>query len=315
MESVESFNFVRIPKFLFLSCTFLLSGTAAPAQVSEVPKYRARVDIVSIEVEVLDKDGNPVRDLTRNDFLIKENSKKVKIVNFARLYNNPVSLALILDTSTIELKKLNIAKQSILNIIHLLDRNDDVSLISFDSRDAYLEVDFTTNRRLLVEAIENIAVSSSRRWGFLAEFLGADPATGLGIDHAIRSQRRSAHPKKALLVISNRFRGLGPATVDHIQASRCTLYTLAFDNKSAVIASVGGDQLSKRKLMKESGGRNFSAETDDIMAVSKSIVRSMKNYYSIAYETEADDDGKKERHIEVQLPGYDYDIHTRRTIR
>ncbi|MBN2320652.1 MAG: VWA domain-containing protein [Acidobacteria bacterium] len=272
------------------------------------------MDIVSIDVEVLDDDGNLVQGLTRDDFIVEENGKEVKIVNFARYYNRPVSLALLLDTSTIELSKLNIAKQFLLNIIHLLDRNDDICLYSFDERDAYMEADYTTDRAILVDATENITVTSKRKWGFMAEFFGVDPLTGSGIDRAIRSHRESAHPKKALLIISNRFRGLGPATVDHIQASRCTLYALGFDNKSAVIASMGGDAINKKQLMKESGGRKFSAETRDVMGVSRKIVSSMKNYYSIGYQTESWMEMQNERRIEVRIPDRDYTINARRTI-
>lgn len=295
---------------------FLVSFPAtASAQTPKAPKYGVRVDIVSIDVEVLDGEGNPVRDLSKDDFLVEENGKAMKIVNFTYQYDNPVSVAIILDTSTIKQKKLSIAKEFILDIIYLLDRGDDICLYSFDNRDAYLEADFTVDRNSLVDAVENIAVSSKRRSGFLAELFGVDPRTGLCIDRAIYSHRKSKHNKKALLVISNRFRGLGPATVDHIQSSRCTLYTLGFDNKTAAIVTLGGDYINKRQLMTESGGRKFSAETPDVIGVSKAIVHSMKNYYSIAYETEADQDKKKERRIEVKLPGHDYDINTRRTIR
>ena len=132
----------------------LFSATAA-AQTKEVPKYNVRVDIVSVDVEVLDDDGNLVQGLTRENFVVEENGKEVKIVNFARYYDNPVSLALLLDTSTIELRKLDIAKQFILNIIHLLDRDDDICLYSFDTRDALLDADFTVDRSLLVSALED----------------------------------------------------------------------------------------------------------------------------------------------------------------
>ena len=297
-----------------IACLALFSA-AASAQTEEVPKYNVRVDIVSVDVEVLDDDGNLVQGLTKDDFLVEENGKEVKTVNFARYYDNPVSLALLLDTSTIELRKLDIAKQFILNIIHLLDRDDDICLYSFDNRDAYLEADFTVDRSLLVSALENIPVPADRKLGFMAEFFGADSLTGLCIDRAIRSQRKSVHPKKALLVISNRFRGLGPATVDHIQASRCTLYTLGFDNKSAAIASMGGDAVNKKQLMEESGGRKFSAETGDVMGVSKRIVSSMKNYYSLGYRTEFKPEKQNERRIEVHMPGHDYTINVRHTIK
>jgi len=317
MISLNSHSSTSNPShFLWCISFYLLLTTAtASAQTKDPPRYNVRVDIVSIDVEVLDSDGNPVQDLSQDDFRVEENGELVRIVNFARYYNNPVSLALLLDTSTIKLKKANIAKQFILNIIHLLDRNDDICLYSFDKEDAYLEADYTVDRAPLVEAIENISISSKRKLGFLAEFFGSDPPIGLGIDMAIHSHHKSAHSKKALLVISNRFRGLGPATVDHIQASRCTLYTLGFDNKSAFIASMGGDWINRKQLMRESGGRKFSAETADIMGVSKAIVTSMKNYYSIGYETETDPKEPKERHIEVLIPGRNYTVNARRTIK
>ena len=154
-----------------IACLALFSAGAS-AQTKEVPKYKVRVNIVSVDVEVLDDDGNLVQGLTRDDFIVEENGEEVKIVNFARYYDNPVSLALLLDTSTIELRKLDIAKQFILNIIHLLDRDDDICLYSFDIRDAYLEADFTVNRSLLVSALEDIGVPADRKLGFLAEFFG-----------------------------------------------------------------------------------------------------------------------------------------------
>jgi len=297
----------------FFICHIGPSLAESPAQTKRVPKFEAHVEIVSIDVEVLDDDGNLALGLTQDDFIVEEDGKEVKIVNFACYDDRPVSLALLLDTSTIELIKLNIAKQFILNIIHLLDRDDDICLFTFNQLDVYKETGYTVNRPEIVDALENISVSSERRWGFLAEFFGPDPLTGLGIDRAIRSHRESAHPKKALLVISNRFRGLGPATVDHIKASRCTLYTLGFDNKSAAIASMGGDPINKKQLMMESGGRKFSAETEDLMGISKKIASSMKNYYSIGYQAEFGPEKAKERRIEVRIPNGKYTIHARRS--
>ena len=304
--------YIRRIAYCFLYC-LVFFATGLPAQTEQVPQYKVRVEIVSIDVEVLDENGNLVRELTKDDFIVKEDGNEVKIVNFALFFDRPVSLALLLDTSTIEVKKLNIAKQFILNIIHLLDHNDDICLYTYNHWDAIRETGYTVDRPKLTAALENIAVSSKRRWGFLAEFFGPDPLTGLGIDRAIRSHRKSAHPKKALLVISNRFRGLGPATVDHIQASRCTLYTLGFDNKSAAIASLGGDFINKKQLMQESGGRKFSAETEDVMGISKKIASSMKNYYSIGYQTELGQEHTEERRIEVRIPKGKYIINARRT--
>jgi VWFA-related protein len=268
---------------------------------------------VSLDVEVLERSGAPVVNLEQKDFRVMEDGEPMEITNFARLHDRPVSLAVVLDTSAISLEKLNKAKEFIFQLIYLLGHNDDICLYSFDSKDAYLEQDFTDDRLPLVNALENISVPSHGSGGILKELLGADPRTGLGIDLALLKLEKTRSGKKALLVISNRFRGLGPATVEHVQESGCTLLTLGFSNKSALLVTLGGDQISKKKLMRESGGRQFSADSEDIGSVCRSIAYSLKNYYALAYLTEVGKGSEKPRRIEVRIPGHDYVINARRS--
>lgn len=277
------------------------------------PQIKVQVDVVSIDVEVLDNALNPIQNLDKEDFLVKEDGKQMEIANFAALHDRPVSLAILLDTSTIKQEKLTIAKRFISHIIHLLDREDDICFYSFDKRKVYLESDFSTDRVPIILALENIGVPSKRTGGILSELFGRDPPTGLGIDLSLRSLRKSLHAKKALLVISNRFRGLGPATVEHVQESGCTFLALDFDNKSSVIVTMGGDWINKKQLMRESGGREFSAETEDIRGTCRKIAASLKNYYSIGYLTEVEPGDMKRRRIEVRIPDRKCQINARRS--
>jgi hypothetical protein len=288
---------------------------AASAQKTQKqqPSFGVQVNLVSLDVEVLDPMGNPVLGLTKDSFAVKENSRPMEVTNFAWLSDRPVSLAMVLDTSAISSEKLVTFKRFMRELARILAPTDDLCLHSFDTRDAYLEMDFTPSRRLLWDTLDNIAVPSHRSGGVLAELFGAEPYTGLAIDMALEKLRKTSHGKKALLVLSNRFRGLGPATVEHVQVSGSTLLTLGFSNKAAVFITLGGDQISKNQLMRESGGRRFSAETDDMDGVCRAIAFSLKNYYAIGYLTEPDPAEKKPRRIEVRIPGTDYTINYRRT--
>ena len=120
-------------------------------------------------------------------------------------------------------------------------------------------------------------------------------------------------PKRALLLVSNRFRGLGPATVEHVQKSGCTLLTLGFDNEAALWITLGGDQVSKNQLIKDSGGRRFSAETPDMSGVCRQIAYALKNYYVLGYMTDTGTEVKNPQKIEVSVPGKNYTLHYRRT--
>ncbi len=305
----------RKPVLRALALLFLISfqASAQKGQKQQQPRFNVQVNLVSLDVEVLDQQGNPVPGLVRQDFAVKEDGKPVEITNFAWQADRPVSLAMVLDTSAIASEKLIVCKRFIIDLAHTLARADDLCLYSFDSRDAYLEQGFTSDRGLLVEALDNINVLSGGSGGILSELFGRQPLTGLAIDLAIGKLRATNNGKKALLVISNRFRGLGPATVEHVQRSGCTLLTLGFSNQAALLITLGGDKVSRNQLMRESGGRQFSAETEDIHGVCQKIAFSLKNYYALAYLTEISPAETKPRRIEVSLPGKNYTINYRRT--
>jgi VWFA-related protein len=290
-----------------------VAGPAQREQNPQQPRFNVQVNLVSLDVEVLDPSGNPVLGLTQKDFSIKESGKPVDISHFAWQSERPVNLAIVLDTSAISTEKLTRCKRFIVELAHRLARTDEICLFTFDTRDAYLEQDFTPSRLRIVEALENIGVLSGKSGGILMELFGKQPMTGLAIDLALNKVRAVQKGKKALLVISNRFRGLGPVTVEHIRESDCTLSTLEFDNKAARWATLGGDQISKNQLMHESGGRNFSADTEDVEGVCRKIAFSLKNHYVLGYLTEIGATEKKPRRVEASVPGKNYIIHFRRS--
>jgi VWFA-related protein len=300
------------PAILAIAGMLAIAAAAATQSTQQrPPKFNVQVNLVSLDVEVLDRGGNPVLGIDRKDFRVKENGKLMEISNFSWMADGPVSLAMVLDTSGISSDKLVILKRFIRELASDLARPDLLCLYSFDSRDAYLEMDFTPNRMLLWDALDNIY---GRSGGVMKELFGTeDPRTGLAIDMAIHQLRTTNYGKKALLLISNRFRGLGPATVEHIQVSGCTLLTLGLDNKAALLITLGGDRISRSQLMKQSGGREFSAGTGDMEGVCRAIAYSLKNYYAVGYLTELDPAANKPRRIEVVVPGQPYKINYRRT--
>lgn len=287
----------------------VLSGQAD----SQQPKFGVRVNLVSLDVEVLDRKGNLIQGLTRPDFLVEENGKAMEISNFALSADRPISLAAVLDTSTLTTRQLGICKEFLLLFFHKLDHADEICLYSFDARDAYLDQDLTTDRPLLTGALENIGVTLKRPSGVLVELFGVQPRTGLAIDRALLKLREGRNPKKVLLLISNRFRGLGPATVEHVQQSGFTLATLAFPHKATMFITLGGDEISSRQLQRESGGRRFSVEAKDLGTVSRQVVSSLKSYYTIGYLTEIKAGDEKPRKIRIRVPGRKCTIHYRRT--
>ena len=298
---------VRFPVWAVAALLFV-NASAAEDQPAETPTFSVRVNTVSIDVEVLDQNGDLVTNLAQSDFVVKENGKTVPISNFSRWNDRPVSLAIILDTSTIRLDKLSIAKEHIMQMLHLFERGDELSFFSFDTRDAWLEADRSNDWKQIIDALDNISVPSRRRGSG-----GRPPCTALAIDMARMHLEKSTLPRKALLLVSNRFSGLGPDTVDNVRESGYSLFWLGFKNKSALISLDGlGDWINRNQMMRDSGGRRFSAENEDIAETSRMIVTALKNYYSIGYQTEIKPGDTKRRQIEVTVPGKKYTINARR---
>ena len=307
----------------------VLMAHSISAQEKTQPKFGVRVELVSLDAEVLDKQGNPVTDLKMEDFDIQENGKAMEITHFARLKDRPVTLAIVLD-NVLPREQLRVAREYVMQLIHLLARDDEICLYTFDVEDAYLEQDFTTDRFTLVEALQNIDVAPGGLKAFWKKLYGATPRTGLGIDRALQNLKQGQKEKRAVLVVSNRFKGLGPATVEHVQESGYTLLTLAFETKTSGMPVLGGplpsldkffilgvdlDQIfSKKAVTEQSGGRKFSVSVEDIGGVCKSIAYALKNHYSLGYPTQVAGTGRqKSRKVEVLVPGKNYRVHARRS--
>jgi VWFA-related protein len=293
---------------LLLFIPSVLFGQEEP----QAPQIRVHVNLVSLDVEVIDRNNNLVSGLMQSDFIVEENGKPMEISNFALSTDHPVSLAIVLDISGLSTRQLSICKLFLHTLAFKLDRGDQLCLYTVDKRDAYLEQAFTADRPLLSKALDNIGVPSKQSGGLLRELFGVAPPMGLAIDLALQKVGATNNGKKALLVISNRFRGLGPGTVEHIQQSNCTLLTLAFSHKTS-LAVAFGDAISTGQLMRESGGRQFSAESKDMDQVCRQVAYSLKNYYSIGFLTRIEAGDTNPRKISVRLPGRDFKIHFRHT--
>src|SRR5687768_6531351 len=65
-----------------LAAVLLLSGLAAAQEPRDVPTFASQVDLVTVDVVVLDRQGELVRGLTVEDFTLFEDGKAQPIASF-----------------------------------------------------------------------------------------------------------------------------------------------------------------------------------------------------------------------------------------
>jgi Ca-activated chloride channel homolog len=307
---------VCLGRAMLLLALALVPPSRAQEAVSskqDIPSYKVRVELVSFDVEVLDRTGEPIRGLARQDFLVREDGRPREIVSFSWFEQRAVSLACVLDTGGMSRDELVTARRFVSHLAHLLGRDDDVAILTYDQRDAFVDQDFTHDRQAIQEALDNIDAPSSRKHAGLRALFGAGSRTGLAIDTALYRLPHARNGKKAVLLISNSFRGLGPATVDHVQEAGFTVMTLSFRNPTNFLITMGGDDISRRQILRESGGRDFSGNASDLVSTVRSLARSLKNHYSLTFHTSLGGDARTSHRVEVSLPGKDFKVHYRRS--
>lgn len=138
-------------KFAFLLLLTFVAAVAVTAQeVDDVIRTETR--LVQLNVGVVDKQGRPVKSLTRNDFAVYEDGVKQPIQLFEPV-DAPFSLVLLLDMSgsTVSFRQqLKLASQRFLDALAPDDR---VAVIQFNAKVKSL-AGFSTDRLKTAYAIE-----------------------------------------------------------------------------------------------------------------------------------------------------------------
>jgi Ca-activated chloride channel family protein len=110
----------------------LLTSTALAQQT----RFRSGVDLVYFAVTVVDKAGQPIRTLTRNDFQILENGKEQSLRLFTAgipAEAPPLHLGLLLDTSGSMADDIGDARTAAIKLVNDLTEAQDVTLVDFDT--------------------------------------------------------------------------------------------------------------------------------------------------------------------------------------
>ena len=143
----------------YFSCLLLIliSNLAICAQVqggATAAKLKANKTLVEIPVVVSDREGRRIGGLKKEDFSILQAGVKRDIISFGT-EDEPVSIALLIDTSGSTQKVLDKIKDAAKDFVDLLNPRDQCLIASFDSQVNIL-VSFTSNRQSLLDSLDKL---------------------------------------------------------------------------------------------------------------------------------------------------------------
>lgn len=109
---------------------------------------------VSVPVSVSDREGRYISGLEKDDFTILQDGKAQKVSFFAT-EDEPVTVALLIDTSASTRAVLDKIREAANDFIRLLNRNDKCLVATFDSEVKIL-APFTSDRQSLEKSLDKI---------------------------------------------------------------------------------------------------------------------------------------------------------------
>jgi Ca-activated chloride channel family protein len=160
-----------------------------PKKTKEDDTIIIPIDIVSLRVSVFDQYGRAVTGLTKNAFTVFDNDEKQTIASFSD-EDAPVSVGVIFDVSgSMSGDKIKRARDALKKFIETSHDDDEYFLIGFNSR-AQLLLDKTRDGDAVINKLTFVQPKSTT---------ALYDACYLGVEKVLRG----AHPKRALLLISD----------------------------------------------------------------------------------------------------------------
>lgn len=156
-----------------LACVSALLAFCVTGGLTAQPVFQTGIDLVTFGVTVVDKKGQLVTDLTRDDFELIEDGERQSIEYFAtgdasgddRIRKH---LGLMLDTSGSMQEDLKMARTAAIKFLNLLPEAEDITLVDFDE-----EVRATRYpQRDFARLVERIRQREPDGWTALYDALG-----------------------------------------------------------------------------------------------------------------------------------------------
>jgi VWFA-related protein len=166
------------------------------------------VKLVTFVATVIDSAGRHVPDLKPQDFIVEEDGSLQTVTLLEQSFNVPVSMGVVLDTSTSMETKITTATASIDRFLQTLEPKDDIFLMSF-AGGVRLEQDFTSDRRRLTSALRRVQLSNGT-------------ALYDAVEKGLRKVRDGQHEKKAILLVTD---GVDTSSLASLEDARRSVRT------------------------------------------------------------------------------------------
>jgi Ca-activated chloride channel homolog len=253
---------------------------------------RLDVKLVNIFVNVTDKTGAIVGQLTQDDFKVFEDGRPQKIAHFERQSEMPLNLTLAIDTSSSTFKDRGIEQQAAKKFVSALIRTQDrMSVIQFNT---YVDelTGFTNNVMQLDRGLDHMHGAGGTAL-YDAIYLGS---RGLG----------KREGRKVLVLVSDGGDTVkGTSYEDALEQALRNEVMIYSIIDVPIEASAGrdlGGEHAMIQLSQDTGGKSFYAYEGGLDKAFQRVSEDLRTQYLIGYYPKSQEPGREFHRIEVTIP-------------
>jgi Ca-activated chloride channel family protein len=258
------------------------TGGSADSKKREAqgPTFSTGIEVVSLNVTVTDSANRYVTDLDGSMFEVFEDGVRQDVTYFNRS-NQPIALALLLDTSASMEERLVTAQEAAIGFAQRVRTSDVAEVIDFDSRVEIIQP-FTNEVSMLERAIRQTAAGGST---------ALYNAIYISLKELKKIQARNVDEvrRQAIIVLSDGEDTSSLVTFDEVldlaKRSETAIYAIGLRSKDQQAARGFREaEFALRQLSEETGGRVFFTNTlEELAGVYGQIADELSSQYSIGY--------------------------------
>jgi VWFA-related protein len=245
------------------------------------------VNLVRLYVTVRDHHGAIIQNLEKKDFRVFEDGKEQTISFFSKDMTDPITLAMMIDTSGSEQDFLGAEKETASRFLRdILHKDDLAMLVSFDTQTNLL-ADFTDNQGILDAALQKAEINAPVSLG-PTNLNQQGTVLYDAIYQVCLDKLPSETGRKALIILTDaQDEGSNHSVHDAIlaaqQANAVVHVLLVADPRYALDFSYVGRSVAA-EMTTQTGGRVIAVRNDnDLDKAFDQISQELRSQYVIAY--------------------------------
>jgi Ca-activated chloride channel family protein len=262
------------------ACVIAVAGAATLAAQQRQP-IRSGVEIVSLNVTVTDAAGKYATDLTQADFQVFEDGALQKPTFFSRA-QQPISLALLMDTSASMEERMGIAQEAAIGFARQLHKDDEAEVVDFDSQVRILQ-GFTHDTAALEKAIRQTTANGSTSL-YNALYIALKELK------KIKADSTSDIRRQAIVLLSDGDDTSSLIEYDQVldlaKRSETVIYSIGLRQGEIARREFKEAEFVLKQLSSETGGKAyFPTDARDLQKIYQSIWDELSSQYVIGYSS------------------------------